>query len=179
MSNRQFWSFLDLDFIYNTKFAKLFYKVCCDFNDNYKLDYIKFMDYPKFIQFVCTFTKMARIDATTTFKDMRTNLIFRLFDPDCNGEVDRVEFRNVITSFIEMILTCRFDSDGVQEKIRSLNQESSNILLMEKVLDNYVDEIYNAFSYNGELMSFEEWQKWVFSLNGFNKILEFTATLKY
>ena len=57
MSNKQFWSFLDLDFIYNTTFAKLFYKCACDFNDNTKSDHIKFMDYSKFIQFVAIFTK--------------------------------------------------------------------------------------------------------------------------
>ena len=48
---------MDLDFIYNTTFAKLFYKCACDFNDNTKSDHIKFMDYPKFIQFVAIFTK--------------------------------------------------------------------------------------------------------------------------
>lgn len=63
MSNRQFWSFLDLEFIYNTTFAKIFYKTACEFNDNSKLEYIKFMDYPKFLQFVAIFTKAVKLDS--------------------------------------------------------------------------------------------------------------------
>ena len=57
MSNRQFWSFLDLQQISNTTFAKLFYKAACDFNDNSKIDHLKFMDRYKFYQFVAIFTK--------------------------------------------------------------------------------------------------------------------------
>lgn len=110
---------------------------------------------------------------------MRMKLIFTLFDTDNNEEIDRLEFRNIITSFIEMILTCKFDSDGIMEKIRMLNLESSNLSMMEKVLDNYVEEVYNEFSYNGEIMSFEEWQKWLFSINGIDRILDFTSSLKY
>jgi Ca2+-binding EF-hand superfamily protein len=179
MSNRQFWSFLDLEFIYNTNFAKLFYKAACEFNDDSKLDYLKFMDYQKFIQFVTLFTKHSKIDNTLNFKQMRMKLIFALFDPDNSGEVDRIEFRNVVTSFIEMILTCKFDSEGIQEKIRGLNAESSNPQMMEKVLDNYVEEVFNVYSYNGELMSYEEWQKWLFSITGIDRILDFSSTFKY
>ena len=177
MSNRQFWSFLYLDFIYNTKFAKIFYKAICHFNDNSKLDYFKFMDYSKFLQFVAIFTKLSN-NKNYSFRDLRIKLVFALFDADKTLEVDRIEFRNVITCFIEMILQCRFDSINVQEKINSLNSESANIQMMEKVLDNYVDEVFNIYSYNGEFMSFEEWQKWLFNINGIDKILEFTAILK-
>ncbi len=179
MSNRQFWSFLDLEFIYNTKFAKLFYKAVCEFNDNSKLDYLKFMDYAKFIQFVAIFTKNTKIDNTFSFKEQRMKLLYCFFDPNNNEEVDRIEFRNVITSFIEMILTCKFDSEGVQEKIRGLNAESSNLVMMEKVLDAYTDEVFNTYSYNGELLTYEEWQKWLFSINGIDKVLDYTSTLKY
>jgi hypothetical protein len=63
MSNRQFWSFLDLEFVYQTTFAKFFYKTASDFNDNNKADYLKFMDYPKFIQFVSIFTKVGFLDS--------------------------------------------------------------------------------------------------------------------
>lgn len=137
------------------------------------------MDYPKFIQFIAIFTKNTNIDNIVSLKEMRIRLVFSLFDPDNNEEVDRLEFRNIITSFIEMILTCKFDSEAIQEKIRSLNLESSNITMMEKVLDNYVDEVYNIFSYNGEFLSYEEWQKWMFSIGGIDKILDFTSSLKY
>jgi hypothetical protein len=67
MSNRQFWSFLDLEFIYQTNFAKYFYKTACDFNENTKLDYLKFMDYPKFIQFVAIFTKIGVLDSKSQY----------------------------------------------------------------------------------------------------------------
>ena len=63
MSNRQFWSFLDLEFIYNSIFAKFIYMTACEFNDNSKSDYIKFMDYQKFLQFVAIFTKTVTIDS--------------------------------------------------------------------------------------------------------------------
>jgi Ca2+-binding EF-hand superfamily protein len=177
MSNRQFWSFLYLDFIYNTKFAKIFYRAICNFNDNSKLDYIKFMDYGKFLQFVAIFTKLENPKKINLY-ERRIKLLFALFDADNTQEVDRIEFRNMITCFIEMILQCRFDSISLQEKINNLNTESANIQMMEKVLDNYVEEVFNIFSYNGEFLSYEEWQKWLFTINGIQKILEFTTTLK-
>ena len=62
VSNRQFWSFLDLQQISNTTFAKLFYKAACDFNDNSKIDHLKFMDRYKFYQFVAIFTKTDEIN---------------------------------------------------------------------------------------------------------------------
>ena len=178
MSNRQFWTFLYLDFIYNTKFAKIFYRAICHFNDsNSLLDYLKFMDYGKFLQFIAIFTKQVIVRGISTY-DLRIKLLFSIFDADNTQEVDRIEFRNTITCFIEMILECRFDSTSIQEKINILNSESSNIQNMEKVLDNYVDEIFNNYSYNGELMSYEEWQKWLFTIEGMEKILKFETTLK-
>ena len=62
MSNRQFWSFLDLQQISHTTFAKLFYKAACDFNDNSKIDHLKFMDRYKLYQFVAIFTKTDEIN---------------------------------------------------------------------------------------------------------------------
>jgi Ca2+-binding EF-hand superfamily protein len=177
MSNRQFWCFLDLDFIYNTKFAKLFYKTACEFNDNAKIEYIRFMDFTKFYQFVAIFTKNKPID-NINMKEMRIKFMFSLFDTDGSEEIDRLEFRNLITSFIEMILICKFDSEGIHDKVRTLSQESSNINMMEKVLDNYVDEVFNVYSYNGEFLSYEEWQKWFFSINGTDNLLDFTGSLR-
>jgi len=66
-----------------------------------------------------------------------------------------------------------------KKKIRNLNNESSNTSVMEKVLDNYVEEVYTSFSYNGEILTFDEWQKWLFTINGIDKILDFTGILKY
>jgi hypothetical protein len=177
MSNRQFWSFLDLEFIYNTKFAKLFYKTASEFNDDSKLEYIKFMDYAKFFQFVAIFTKNTTLD-NVCIKDLRMKFIYDIFDKDGSNEVDRLEFRNIITSFTEMILVCKFDSDGINERIKNLNYEASNNNLIEKVLDMYVDEVFNQFSYNGEFLTFEEWQKWFFSINGSEKIMEFVGAFK-
>jgi Ca2+-binding EF-hand superfamily protein len=137
------------------------------------------MDYNKFIQFVAIFTKNTKIDNYISLKEMRIKLMYSLFDPDGNDEVDRLEFRNIVTSFIEMILTCKFDSEMIQEKIRNLNLESVHISMMDKVLDNYVDEVYNTYSYNGEFLTYDEWQKWLFSINGIDKILDFTSTLKF
>jgi len=177
MSNRQFWSFLDLEFIYNTKFAKIFYKVAAEFNDNSKLEYLKFMDYAKFFQFVAIFTKNNNLD-NISIKDLRMKFIFNLFDKDGSEEVNRLEFRNLLTSFTEMILVCKFDSEGINERIKYLNTEASNLTLIEKVLDMYVDEVFNQFSYTGETLTYEEWQKWFYSINGSEKVMEFVGALK-
>ena len=76
-----------------------------------------------------------------------------------------------------MILSCKFDNDMLQDKIKYLNNESSNITLMEKVLDSFVDEIFNTYSYSGEVLTFEEWEKWFKSINLSDKILNFSAVL--
>ena len=135
MSNRQFWSFLDLQQISNTTFAKLFYKAACDFNDNSKIDHLKFMDRYKFYQFVALFTKTDEINKNkknfvkndSDFGDdsnskqnsfatyIKLKFLNSLFDVDNNEEVDRLEFRNFISSFIEMILSCKFESKPIQD----------------------------------------------------------------
>lgn len=61
MSPRQFWTFLDLDFIYSTTFGKAFYKTVCEFGDMSKGDYIRFLDEQKFIQFIAIITKCNEI----------------------------------------------------------------------------------------------------------------------
>lgn len=110
---------------------------------------------------------------------MRLTFLFKVFDGDNSDEIDRLEFRNSITTFVEMILSCKFDSEGIQEKIRNLNNEASNASLMEKVLDQYVDEVFNIYSYNGEILSYEEWSKWIYSFAGIDKILDYVGILKY
>jgi len=77
-----------------------------------------------------------------------------------------------------MILSCRFDNEMLQEKIKYLNSESSNISLMEKVLDSFVDEIFNTFSYSGEVLTFEEWEKWFRSIKLSDKIINFSMALQ-
>ena len=103
---------------------------------------------------------------------------FNLFDTDGSNEITRLEFRNILTSFIEMILVCKFDSDGINERIKNLSIEAANLNLIEKVLDMYVDELFNQFSYTGESLTYEEWQKWFFSINGSEKIAEFVGAFK-
>lgn len=181
MSNRQFWSFLDLEAIYNTTFAKLFYKAACDFNDNSKLEYLKFMDEVKFLQIIGVFTKNCEVEVEKMYismRDLKIKFIYSLFDVDGNEEIDRLEFRNLITAFIEMILSVKFDSEGLQEKIRLLNIEAGNVPLMEKALDQYVDEVFQHFSYSGELLTFDEWQKWLMTIRGIENVLNFSNNLK-
>ena len=216
MSNRQFWSFLDLQQISNTTFAKLFYKAACDFNDNSKIDHLKFMDRYKFYQFVAIFTKTDEInknkdkfikDNTDEFNKNKNSLakddngedpnskkntfatfiklkfLNSLFDVDNNEEVDRLEFRNFISSFIEMILSCKFESKPIQDQIDSIfnidvSSGISNISqLMEKVLDLYVDEVFSR-SYTGETLTFDEWKNWLLSdVSGINEVLEYSTTI--
>ena len=123
MSNRQFWSFLDLQQISNTTFAKLFYKAACDFNDNSKIDHLKFMDRDKFYQFVAIFTKTDEINKNKEhfiknesdfFGDdsnskqnsfatfIKLKFLNSLFDVDNNEEVDRLEFRNSLRKIVSV-----------------------------------------------------------------------------
>ena len=183
MSNRQFWSFLDLQQISNTTFAKLFYKAACDFNDNSKIDHLKFMDRYKFYQFVAIFTKTDEINKNRKnfvknddgFGDdpnskqnsfatfIKLKFLNSLFDVDNNEEVDRLEFRNFISSFIEMILSCKFESKPIQDQIDNIFKVDvasgiSNISqLMEKVLDLYDDEVFLRSSI-GEILTFDKWK---------------------
>ena len=202
MSNRQFWNFLDLGQIANSTFAKLFYKAVCDFNDNTKLDHLKFMDRYKFYQFIAIFTKTNELnqnknlffddnDKLSEFDDedklnsfasyVKLKFLNSLFDIDNNDEVDRLEFRNLISSFIEMILSCKFECGPIQEQINNiLNIDTTggnnNISqLMEKVLDLYVDEVFSR-SYTGETLTFDEWKKWLIDeVVGINEILEYST----
>jgi len=204
MSNRQFWNFLDLGQIANSTFAKLFYKAVCDFNDNTKLDHLKFMDRYKFYQFIAIFTKTNELnqnknlffddnDKLSEFDDedklnsfasyVKLKFLNSLFDIDNNDEVDRLEFRNLISSFIEMILSCKFECGPIQEQINNiLNIDTTggnnNISqLMEKVLDLYVDEVFSR-SYTGETLTFDEWKKWLIDeVAGINEILEYSTVI--
>ena len=203
MSNRQFWSFLDLQQISNTTFAKLFYKAACDFNDNSKIDHLKFMDRYKFYQFVAIFTKSDEINKNKKsfvknedgFGDdpnskqnsfatfIKLKFLNSLFDVDNNEEVDRLEFRNFISSFIEMILSCKFESKPIQDQIDNIFNVDvasgiSNISqLMEKVLDLYVDEVFSR-SYTGETLTFDEWKNWLLAdVSGINEVLEYSTTI--
>jgi hypothetical protein len=204
MSNRQFWNFLDLGQIANSTFAKLFYKAVCDFNDNTKLDHLKFMDRYKFYQFIAIFTKTNELnqnknlffednDKLSEFDDedklnsfasyVKLKFINSLFDVDNNDEVDRLEFRNLISSFIEMVLSCKFECGPIQEQINNiLNIDTTggnnNISqLMEKVLDLYVDEVFSR-SYTGETLTFDEWKKWLIDeVAGINEILEYSTVI--
>lgn len=78
-----------------------------------------------------------------------------------------------------MVLLCKFDFEPLQDKIKSLNNDSSNINLIEKALDLFVDEVFNNFSYNAECLTFEEWVKWISNIKAIEKILDFTGILKY
>ena len=204
MSNRQFWSFLDLQQISNTTFAKLFYKAACDFNDNSKIDHLKFMDRYKFYQFVAIFTKTDEINKNKNnfikndneaFGDdngskensfatyIKLKFLNSLFDVDNNEEVDRLEFRNFISSFIEMVLSCKFESKPIQEQIENIfkidvaNGISNISQLMEKVLDLYVDEVFSR-SYTGETLTFDEWKNWLLTdVSGINEVLEYSTSI--
>jgi len=175
MSNRQFWSFLNLEFIYTTTFGKLFYQNICEFNEPAKLEYLKFMDLKKFMQFVCIFTKKPK-EEDSPLKDLRKKFVFRLFDIDFSEEVDKLEFRNFLTAFLEMILICNFENDAIQNKIKNFRLEASNMNLIEKALDQYVEEIYNN-TYDGNVMTYEEWERWIISIDGIDEIDNFIGSL--
>ena len=204
MSNRQFWSFLDLQQIANTTFGKLFYKAACDFNDNSKIDHLKFMDRYKFYQFVAIFTKTDEINKNQKSFIKNDNFAFgndsnskqnsfatyiklkflnSLFGADNNEEVDRLEFRNFISSFIEMILSCKFESKPIQDQIDNIfkidiaNEISNISQLMEKVLDLYVDEVFSR-SYTGKTLTFDEWKNWLLTdITGINEVLEYSTNI--
>jgi hypothetical protein len=109
---------------------------------------------------------------------MRIRFIFKLFDKDNSDEIDRLEFRNLTTAFVEMILNLKFDSEFVMDKIKALNFESNNVTIMDKVLDQYVDDVYDTYSYSGEILTYDEWCKWFLSISGIDKVLDYVGTLK-
>lgn len=169
---------MDLQNVYNTTFAKMFYKTACNFKENSKLDHLRFMDYTKFIQFVTIFTKKGKLENGETFENLRLRFIFMVFDTDGNDEVDRLEFRNVLTSFVETLILCKFESKAIQEKIDVFISESKDIQLIETILDMYVNEIY-SYSYNQDYLTYDEWEKWIKGIKGIDKILSFHGFLKY
>ena len=194
MSNRNFWKFLNLDQIYNTEFGKLFYKAACDFND-VKIGHLNFMDKFKFMQFIAIFTKTKELnenknlfieeeDFDEEIEDFSTlvklRFIFTLFDSDYNEEISKFEFYNLLSSFLEMILLCKFDFVPIKEQINNIlnlnvSSGTNNISqLMEKFLDLYVNEVF----LNKKNLTFEEWKKWLFeNINGINEILSFSGTI--
>jgi len=160
----------------------MFYKAACNFRENSKLDHLKFMDYTKFIQFVTIFTKTGYLNLDTksgeTLESLRLKFIFLIFDTDSSEELDRLEFRNVLTSFIEMLLICKFESKAIQEKVDIFLGESKNTQMIEKILDLYCDEIF-TLSYNQDYLTYDEWEKWFKGIKGIDKILNFSGFLKY
>jgi hypothetical protein len=109
---------------------------------------------------------------------MRIKFIFKLFDKDNNDEIDRLEFRNLTTAFVELVLNLKFDSELLNEKIKALNFEANNYTIMDKVLDQYVDDVFDTYSYSGEILTYEEWCKWFYSISGIEKVLDYVGTLK-
>lgn len=177
MSNRQFWSILNLEFIYNTTFGKLFYQTICELNENSKLDYLKFLEFNKFLQFVGIFTKKFPGNSNITI-ELRKKFVFRLFDLDNNEEIDKLEFRNFINAFLEMILICNFDDENIQGKINSIRKEAStNLSILEKSLDQYVEEVYSNITYDGYVMTYEEWDRWISAVDGIIEIVTFQGRL--
>ena len=182
----------------------MFYKAACDFNDNSKIDHLKFMDRYKFYQFIAVFTKTDEINKNKKvfvkndnegFGDdsdskqnsfatfIKLKFLNSLFDVDNNEEVDRLEFRNFISSFIEMVLSCKFESKLIQEQIENIFKIDiasgiSNISqLMEKVLDLYVDEVFSR-SYTEETLTFDEWKNWLLTdVSGINEVLEYSTNI--
>ena len=99
------------------------------------------MDRYKFYQFIAIFTKTNELnknknlffddnDKLSEFDDedklnsfasyVKLKFLNSLFDIDNNDEVDRLEFRNLISSFIEMILSCKFECGPIQEQINNI-----------------------------------------------------------
>jgi hypothetical protein len=194
MSNRNFWKFLNLGNIYNTEFAKIFYKAACDFND-IKIGHLNFMDKYKFMQFVAIFTKNKElnenknlfieeeelddeIDDFSTYVKLR--FLFSLFDSDYNEEITKLEFYNLLSSFLEMVLLCKFDFEPIKEQINNIlnlnvSSGTNNISqLVEKFLEIYVNEIFS----NKKTFTFEDWKKWLLeNINGINEIFSFSGTI--
>lgn len=200
MSIRSFWKVLGLEQIADTAFAKLFYQAASNFNDNKDPNKLQFMTKEKYFQFVAVFTKTKVLNENESYfiegvnkndnnpnstfaQDVRLNFLYSLFDVDNNEEVNKIDFRNLISSFLEMILTCKFECAPIQEQINAIlnintsNGTSSTSQLMESVLDSYVEDAFTR-SFTGETLTFDEWKKWLFEeIAGIQEILDFSATI--
>jgi hypothetical protein len=172
MSNRQFWSYLGLEFIYKTTFGKIFYKTACDFNEHPNNNYLKFMDFDKFLQFIGIFTKLFKDKEKT--RTLRKKFVYRLFDNDNNEEIDKLEFRNFINAFIEMILICNFQNESIKKKINDIIKDPNmNMQIIEEALDKYVDDVFMEVSFDGNVMTYIEWDNWISKVDGVEEILNF------
>lgn len=176
MSNRQFWAYLGLEFIYKTTFGKLFYQNICEIDEDSKLDYLKFLDFEKFLKFVAIFTKTFKDNPEQT-KNLRKKFVFRLFDVDNNEEIDKLEFRNFVNAFIELILGCNFDNKEIQDKKDEIINSVSNLSRIEesieKSIDAYVDDVFSGNTFDGYVMTYGEWEGWINQVEGIKEILNY------
>lgn len=77
-----------------------------------------------------------------------------------------------------MLLICKFESKAIQEKVDILIAESKNFQIIEKILDQYCEEIFTR-SFNQDYLTFDEWEKWFKSIKGIDNIIKFSGFFKY
>lgn len=193
MSPRNFFNALSLNGLGDTEFGKIFYRNACNFREGHNPNKIVFMDENKFLQTVAILTKEKEIEQNAAnfynysadiinenlsgfAKMVKERFYFKLFDSENNNEVSKVEFRNIISSFLEVLVNGKYnniylfdfsdvDLIDVYKEIENLKALDKNVIndSLEYVIDNYVDKIF-ADSINGEYLSFEEWKNWFESI---------------
>ena len=154
-------------------------------DENSKNDYIKFIDLDKFVQFNGIFTKRftakafpelrrGNTDELDLTDELRKKFVYGLFDLDKNDTIDKLEFRNFINAFVEMILQANFKNEAIQSKIDGIIKNVPNIQNIEKSLDVYVNDQFQAKnSSDSETLTYYEWDIWIGGVEGINEILKF------
>lgn len=194
MSIQGFWKVLGLESIADTSFGKIFYRAACTFSDNKNPNQVKFMTEHKFLQILALLTKKNKInsnidnlfegggnsnpeEAKELYMKARYLFLFTLFDVDDSGEISKLDFRNVISSFLELVVNGKYGTKIVDETIGEIiaNKEKKNLAqFLEDVVDTYVDNTFSDYSYNGEIMTYDGWKKWIDGkIVGIQKMMDF------
>ncbi|MCQ2818771.1 MAG: hypothetical protein MJ252_16010 [archaeon] len=179
MSIRSFWKVLGLENVAETAFGKLLYQAACNFNDNKNPNQLQFMTEDKFLQIVAIFTKKNEIDYNAGnffegvdeeggarekdfYKKVRFQFLYTLFDVDNNDELNKIDFRNLVSSFLEMVINGKYNNSDIDSEISKIRNADmggvTNISqLMEDVLDSYVENVFSD-SFSGETLTIDEWK---------------------
>lgn len=191
MSIRSFWKVLGLESVADTAFGKMFYKAACNFNDNRNPNQLQFMTCDKFLQIVAVFTKKKSLNDNASefftggkveleedfYQKVRYQFLYTLFDVDNNEELNKIDFRNLISSFLEMVINGKFNNQDIDKEISKIRSAEGNGVtniaqIMEDVLDSYVENVFSD-SFSGETLTFEDWKKWIDSkILGLGKVMD-------
>eukprot|EP01017_Pseudomicrothorax_dubius_P025477 TRINITY_DN2758_c0_g1_i1.p1 TRINITY_DN2758_c0_g1~~TRINITY_DN2758_c0_g1_i1.p1 ORF type:complete len:252 (-),score=59.13 TRINITY_DN2758_c0_g1_i1:94-804(-) len=119
------------------------------------------MDYKRFLRAVSV---LSRGSATE-----RLDFIFRFFDIDGDGFIDRDEMSAVLTGFLETMLAVEFESgdmNALRGKILDAHEKT-----IEVAIEEIVDDIYTKYQSKPGILYFDDWANWYANQEGMMDII--------